>query len=67
MAKETCDQCAFYDRLAATWGECRRRPPQSFVRFPEHPKGLLDEEPLRISIYPEVSVDEWCGEFSPEG
>ena len=61
--KDTCETCRFYYRQ----GECRRLPPQKVSReeyFPSYDKDTPSTtEIVTVTEWPEVSEDDWCGEF----
>lgn len=50
-----CGNCVW---LKSPEGECRRNAPRlSLVEFKD------GQGPVKLSLWPEVKYDDWCGEF----
>lgn len=52
-----CQNCAFWNSLDNSQGECRRHAPQT-IAFE------VDEEVKFESMFPITAGDDWCGDFS---
>lgn len=52
-----CENCAYWNALEDTTGECRRHAPQT-IAFE------VDEEVKFESMFPLTASDDWCGDFS---
>lgn len=54
ISKEVCGTCIFFNREDAQdrKGQCRRNPPSVFY---------AGYDPA--TIFPEVSISDWCGEY----
>lgn len=55
-----CEQCAYWNAIEDSHGECRRHAPQT-IAFE------VDEEVKFESMFPVTAGDDWCGDFSAKG
>ena len=51
-----CEKCAYWNKMSAGEGECRRNAPQSVVF-------AVDEDTKFETRFPVTASDDWCGEF----
>lgn len=66
--KNNCDKCCYCQAMddgfdfsgGSEWYECRRFPPNDL-------KNIDLKDGLAYTKYPNVSLDDWCGEFKPAG
>lgn len=57
-----CKTCAFAVRDGENY-ECRRYPPTANLFQIPAPKGQTGWQ--KMSVYPPIDPDHWCGEFKP--
>ncbi len=65
--ENTCDKCYYVDSEddgynftgGSEWYECKRYPPTMI-------KSIDSDDGDVWTSYPNVSLDNWCGEFKPE-
>lgn len=75
MSEQTCRGCAFFLLKEAqhSFGDCHRMPPSMEFSanfrpdnvWAERQKYRLEITHFRNGVWPNVSGDEWCGEFKP--
>lgn len=66
-ADESCETCRFWqcDSARETEGECRRYAPRPYFDLNPNAMEILEaDKHLTWPIYPQVSADEWCGEWA---
>lgn len=66
-----CIDCRFFERNPeldesgkSSFGQCHRFPPAVTTRIARHGDNFTVFE--EASSFPEVCLDEWCGEFKPK-
>ena len=55
MVKESCELCKYKKK-----SDCRRYPPQLIYVSTDISDGYF------VSDFPEITDNEWCGEFKPK-
>ena len=61
--EERCENCKFWFRLNA-YGHCRRYPPIPSMYADSDGRGSYVG--IAETNWPETSVGQWCGEYSPQ-
>ena len=59
--KERCETCRYQMVGQQRWYECHRKEPQISIT-----KECDDEAIKPVSIWPTVSLNDWCGEYAPK-
>jgi hypothetical protein len=59
--KERCETCHFQMVGQRGWFECHRIEPQITIR-----KECDDEAIMPVTMWPIVSLHDWCGQYSPK-
>lgn len=65
LPPESCGTCVFYLSKADECGVCRRYPPSCIERSEANINYAGDR--LYFTAYPEVDLDQWCGEYRRPG
>jgi len=58
---EECGTCCYLRVGQQRWYECHRKSPQLSIK-----KECDDEAIDPVSMWPSVSIRDWCGEYAPK-